>query len=144
MTPNELNKAATTGDGRIVDRRGSAEVPTTLREGQFRQEKKEILEVRYKTNLLLAVGAIAATTVMTTPASARQYICNDGTVVTYESSCKGYGGCCQKQRLQKPGTARRQGISDQGAAGNLSNRSRQKVRDGLPERNTGGTFPRFR
>lgn len=48
----------------------------------------------YKTNLLLAVSAVAASTMMSTAASATYY-CNDGTAVTYKSSCKNYGGCCQ-------------------------------------------------
>lgn len=112
---------------------------------QFRLRQKGHSKMSYRTNLLFAVGAMAAITVMTTPASAGTiYYCKDGTAVSYPSSCKNYGGCCQK-RLPKPGTAGRPSISDQGAAGNLSNyRSRQQARDGLPERKPGRPFPQPR
>ena len=98
----------------------------------------------YKTKLLFVVGAMAAITVMTTPASAGTiYWCKDGTAVSHKSSCDSHGGLLPAPRQPKPGTAGRQSISDQGAVGGMAyDRPRQKMRDGLPNRNkTGGTFP---
>lgn len=104
----------------------------------------------YKINLLFVATAVAAITAMTAPASAGTiYYCKDGTAVSYKSSCKSHGGCCQ--------IAAREPISPLTGPAGQKAKTQQQLRskpassrylpppgdfdgDGLPERKKGRTF----
>jgi hypothetical protein len=57
---------------------------------------------RFFVTALFMTSAMVGLALMSAPASARTYWCKDGTAVTYTSSCKSHGGCCQSLRKPLP------------------------------------------
>jgi hypothetical protein len=65
----------------------------TARDLQRNNLVKELL----MTALFVAAGVLAInSTAITTASAGTIYYCKDGTAVSYKSSCKTHGGCCQR------------------------------------------------